>query len=147
MADNAQVARRLYEAFNERNFDEIADSVTPDSVLTIVGTGETFVGREGALKYNEMWSTGFPDGKATVDQVIVSGDTVVVEFTGKGTHTGPLVTGMGQIPATGRSATLQLCDVYEFENGKVKTQRSYFDTGSLMAQLGLGAGQAASTQQ
>jgi predicted ester cyclase len=54
---------------------------------------------------------------------------------------------MGDIPATGRSATLQLCDVYEFENGKVKTQRAYFDSGALMVQLGLLTQQPAATQQ
>jgi predicted ester cyclase len=79
----------------------------------------------------------------TIDNLIASGDVVVVEFTGRGTHTGPLVTSMGEIPATGRSLTLKLCDVVEFKDGKVASQRTYFDTGSMMAQLGLGAGQTA----
>ena len=57
-----------------------------------------------------------------------------------------LSTGMGDIPATGRSVTLQLCDVMEFKDGKVYRQRTYFDTGSMMAQLGLAADEA-STQQ
>ena len=147
MADNADLARRLYEAWNERQFDEIADAVAPDSTLTIVGTGERFVGTDGARQYNMMWADAFPDGRVTVDEVIAAGDRVVVEFHGEGTHTGTLRTSMGEIPATGRSLTLQLCDVYEFDNGKIKTQRNYFDTGSLMTQLGLGAGQAASAEQ
>jgi hypothetical protein len=33
--------------------------------------------------------------------------------------------------------TLQFCDVTEFRDGKVKSTRSYFDSGSMMAQLGL----------
>ena len=147
MADNAELARRMYEAWNERQFDEIADAVAPDSTLTIVGTGEKFMGTEGARQYNTMWADAFPDGRVTVDQVIAASDRVVVEFHGEGTHTGTLRTSMGEIPATGRSLTLQLCDVYEFDNGKIKTQRNYFDTGSLMTQLGLGAGQAASAKQ
>ena len=147
MADNASLARRTYEAWNERNFDEIAESVTPDATLTVVGAGDTFVGPEGSRKYNSMWASAFPDGRITVDRLIAAGDTVVVEFTGRGTHTGTLVTSMGDIPATGRTLTLQLCDVVEFEDGKICGQRTYFDTGSMMAQLGLGAGQAVSTQQ
>ena len=94
-----------------------------------------------------MWVSGFPDGKVTVDRLIASGDDVVVEYTGRGTHTETLSTGMGDIPATGRSVTLQLCDVMEFKDGKVYRQRTYFDTGSMMAQLGLAAEQEASTQQ
>lgn len=144
MADNADLARRLHEAWNERNFDEMAEAMAPDATITIVGSGDTFEGIEGSRQYSTMWADGFPDGKVTIDRVIESGDQVVVEYTGRGTHTGTLATSMGDIPATGRSMTLQLCDVMEFSNGKVRSQRSYFDTGSMMAQLGLMADQTAS---
>ena len=147
MADNANLARRMHEAWNERNFDAIAEATAPDATLTIVGSGDTFEGIEGSRAYNELWANGFPDGRLTVDRVIESGDHVVVEFTGRGTHTGTLVTSMGEIPATGRSLTLQLCDVMEFKNGKVRSQNTYFDTGSMMAQLGLATEQAASKHQ
>ena len=50
---------------------------------------------------------------------------------------------MGEIPPTGKSVTLKLCDVLELADGKVKSQRSYLDTGSMMAQLGLISGQTA----
>jgi steroid delta-isomerase-like uncharacterized protein len=146
MADNADLARRLHEAWNDRNFDEIAEATAPDSTITIVGSGDTFEGADGSRAYNTMWADAFPDGKVTVDRVIASGDHVVVEFTGRGTHTGTLVTSMGEIPATGRSLTLQLCDVMEFKDGKVRSQTTYFDSGSMMAQLGLGAEQKASQQ-
>jgi steroid delta-isomerase-like uncharacterized protein len=147
MADNADLARRMHEAWNERNFDELADGTAPDAILTVVSSGDTYEGVQGAREYAEMWVSGFPDGKVTVDRLIASGDDVVVEYTGRGTHTETLSTGMGDIPATGRSVTLQLCDVMEFKDGKVYRQRTYFDTGSMMAQLGLAAGQEASTQQ
>jgi steroid delta-isomerase-like uncharacterized protein len=147
MTDNADLARRIYEAWNERKFDEIADMTAPDGTTTVVGTGEKFTGREGSRKYNTMWANGFPDGKVTVNRLIASGDHVVVEFTGRGTHTGTLSTSMGDIPATGREMTLQLCDVMEFRDGMVVDHRSYFDTASMMAQLGLGAAQATAQQQ
>lgn len=144
MAANADLARRVHEAWNERNFDEIAEATASDATTTIVGSGDTFDGPEGTYVYNKMWANGFPDGKVTVDRVTESGDYVVVEFTGRGTHTGTLSTSMGEIPATGRSMTLQLCDVMEFKNGKIQSQKTYFDTGSMMAQLGLAAEQTAS---
>src|SRR3954447_15568971 len=144
MAANADLARRVHDAWNERNFDEIAEATASDATITIVGSGDTFDGPEGAHAYNKMWADGFPDGKVTVDRVIESGNYVVVEFTGRGTHTGTLATSMGEIPATGRSLTLQLCDVMEFKDGKVQSQKTYFDTGSMMAQLGLTSGQTAS---
>ena len=54
---------------------------------------------------------------------------------------------MGSIPPTGKSVTLKLCDVFELEDGKVTSQRSYLDTGSMMAQLGLPPEQTATATQ
>ncbi len=143
MADNADLARSLYDGWNARNFDQLAEAMAPDGEIVLAGTGDVFRGPEGSRQYNEMWANGFPDGSMTIDNIIDAGDSVVVEFTGRGTHTGILATSMGSIAATGRSVTLKLCDVVEFRDGLVKSQRSYFDSGSLMAQLGLGADQAA----
>lgn len=92
MADNAALARSLYEAFNKRDFDHQAETTAPDAVLTMMGTGTTLVGPDGARQFNMMWDTAFPDGMVTVDRVIAQGDLVVVEYTGTGTHTGTLAT-------------------------------------------------------
>lgn len=146
MADNANLATSLYEAWNRRDFDTVAKLTAPDAEVVIVGSGDTFRGPEGARQFGAMWANAFPDGAVTVNRVIASGDNVVVEFTGRGTHTGDLATPMGVFPATGKSVTLQLCDVYEFRDGQVRTQHAYLDTGSLTAQLGL-TGQPATTQR
>ncbi|MFC4784380.1 ester cyclase [Nocardioides sp. MAHUQ-72] len=147
MTDNTSLAREIHEAWNERNFDEIADATAPGGTITIVGSGDTFEGPEGSRTYNSMWAEAFPDGLVTVNRVIGEGEHVVVEFTGRGTHTGTLRTSMGDFPATGRSMTLELCDVMEFEDGKIRSMRSYFDTGSMMAQLGLSPEMKAITQK
>jgi steroid delta-isomerase-like uncharacterized protein len=147
MADNETIARDVYEAWNNRDWQTLMDVMAPDGTIMLMGTGETFEGPEGARQYSTMWADAFPDGRATVDHIYSAGDTIVVEFTGRATHTGTLVTSMGSIPATGRSVTLHLCDVLEFSDGKVKQQRSYLDTGAMMAQLGLMSGQAATTKQ
>lgn len=147
MADNVSLARSLYEAFNERDFDKVAERTTADATITIVGSGDTFQGPEGARKYNLMWAEAFPDGRITIDNVIAAGDYVVVEFTGRGTHTGTLATPAGSIPATGRAVTLELCDVLELSGEKVSSQRTYFDGASLMSQLGLTAEQAVTTKK
>jgi len=146
MADNATLARSLYDAFNNRDFDLLSESVAPEGTITMIGSGQTFRGPDGAREYNTMWADAFPDGMITVDRIIAQDDYVVVEFTGRGTHTGTLATPAGDVPATGRSVTLQLVDVLEFDAGKVKAQRSYFDSGSLMAQLGMTASQPASAE-
>ncbi|MGZ4442722.1 MAG: ester cyclase [Nocardioidaceae bacterium] len=137
MADNATLARSLYEAWNNRDFDYSDNHVTAGTKLVDVGTGTTFYGPEGIRKFNTTWANAFPDGKITVDRVIETGDIVVVEYTGRGTHTGAFVTEMGTIPPTGKSVTLKVCDITEFAAGKVHEQHTYLDSGSLMTQLGL----------
>lgn len=145
MADNLSTTRRLYDGWNERAFDALLDLTHDDAELLVVGTGDVFRGKDGARQWNQNWADAFPDGRITVDNIVDSGDMVVVEYTGRGTHTGTLATSMGDIPATGKSVTLKLCDVLEFRDGKVYRQRSYFDSGSMMAQLGVTSGQTTTT--
>jgi steroid delta-isomerase-like uncharacterized protein len=146
MADNATLLRSLYDAWNDRDFDVVVDAAAPDFKLVVAGTGDVYEGPEGARRYNESWADGFPDGRITVDNLVDGGDCIVAEFTGRGTHTATFVTSMGSIPATGRSVTVKICDVVEFRDGKITNQRSYFDSGSLMAQLGLADEKAATTR-
>jgi steroid delta-isomerase-like uncharacterized protein len=146
MADNANFVRSLLEAWNRRDFDYIGEHTAADSVTTAAGSGETWRGLAGVREYNSMWADAFPDGKITVDRIMEAGDTVIVEYTGRGTHTAPLVTSRGTSPATGRSATLHFCDVYDIKDGKVQKQNTYGDSGALMAQLGLTAAQPTAAQ-
>ena len=136
MSDNVKIAKDTYEAWNNRDFDVFSE-VMANGVLIIAGSGDRFEGRDGARQFAEMWANGFPDGRVEIDNVVDGGDQIVVEFTGRGTHTGPLAGPMGTIAATNRSVTLKLCDVWQFEGGAVKRNTTYFDTGSLMTQLGL----------
>ncbi|MDP8910676.1 MAG: ester cyclase [Actinomycetota bacterium] len=135
--DNAATARRLPEAWNERDFDSMAMAMADDGEIVVVGSDQRFVGRDGVREFARMWADAFPDGRVEVTNVIDGGDHVAVEYTGRGTQTGTLVSAAGEIPPTGRSIELRLCDIVQFRDGKVTTIRSYFDSASLMAQLGL----------
>jgi steroid delta-isomerase-like uncharacterized protein len=137
MANNAVLARRLYEAWNQRDFDFVTDSVTADAQLTVAATGDSYSGPDGMRRYNTMWAEAFPDGKITLDRLIPSGDNLIVEFTEQGTHTGTWSAPRRSIPATGHWVILRVCDVLEFSDGKLCEQRTYFDSDSLMAQLGV----------
>jgi len=73
-----------------------------------------------------------------IENIIEDGDMVVLEFTGRGTHTGPLRTPMGEFDPTDKPLVLKLCDVWTFSSDGTPTElRTYFDSGSMMAQLGL----------
>jgi steroid delta-isomerase-like uncharacterized protein len=135
--DNAGIARSLYEYWNERRFDKIADLMADDGEIVLVGSDSHFRGPDGAIEFAHMWADGFPDGKVAIDNVIASGDQVVLQFTGRGTQTGALKSPNGEIPATGRSVTLKLCDVHKIQGGKIRSVQSYLDSASMLMQLGV----------
>ncbi len=64
-------------------------------------------------------------------------DQVVLEYTGHGTNTGLLHLPTGDIPATGRWGELRFCDVAKIRNGKISSYHTYYDTMTMLQQLGL----------
>ena len=135
--ETASLVRQVYDAYNDRQFDHAASLVTDDFNWTMVATGQTFNGPDGMRQYLTGWAQGFPESKVEITNVFAAGDDAVVEFTGRGVHTGPLQTPAGEIPATGKRVELQFCEVHQARGGKLSSGRSYFDMASLMRQLGL----------
>jgi predicted ester cyclase len=72
------------------------------------------------------------------DTNVIAGDNgAVIEFIGRGTHTGTLASPMGEIPPTGRRVELPFCEVYRITNGKIVGGSTYFDLAGMLQQLGL----------
>lgn len=135
--ENGRLARRSLDLWNARDFDQ-AVSIAADNIECVnVAFDTTLRGPEGYREFMQSWATAFPDGRIEVKRVIADENGAVVEYTGRGTNTGPLTGPMGTIPATGRRGELALCDVLEIERGKIRRVRSYFDSATLMRQLGL----------
>jgi steroid delta-isomerase-like uncharacterized protein len=137
MGQTATIARTVYEAFNDRDFDRVLPLIAEDAEWVNVPTDERFEGPEGVRRDLEQWANAFPDGRVEITNVHGFDGGAVVEFTGRGTNTGPLATPAGEQPATGRAVELEFCDVMEIRDGKIVRGRSYFDMASMMRQLGL----------
>lgn len=135
--DNTSIVRKFFDAINANDPDAAAELVTGDSEFTELPTGRTYRGPDGVRENFQFWLGAFPDGKVEIRNLIGAGDTVVVEYIGRGTNTGPMQTEQGQMPPTGKSVQLEFCDVVEIKGGKMAGGRSYFDSGSMMRQLGL----------
>lgn len=137
VTDTSSLVREIYAAYNDRQFDRAAELVTDDFVFTMVPTGQTLNGPDGMRQFLQTWATGFPESAVEITNVIAGEDWATVEYTGRGVHSGPLQTPTGEIPATGRSAELQFCDVFRVRDGKLSEGRTYFDMATMMRQLGL----------
>jgi len=90
-------------------------------------------GREGVRQNLQMLLTAFPDLHIEVEQIIASGDSVVVRTRATGTHKG----NFAGIPPTNKSIEVHGCNVIELRNGKAIKGRLYSDNASLFQQLGL----------
>jgi steroid delta-isomerase-like uncharacterized protein len=124
-------------AYNEKNWDKMRSSVTPDFVYDEVATGRKAQGADAVLPLWQGWAQAFPDSKATFNNALVSGNSVVLEVTWKGTHKGPLQTPKGAIAATGKAIEIRACTTIEMAGGKAKLERHYFDMATLFEQLGV----------
>lgn len=140
MADNVALVRDLFDAWNGRDVDAVAGAVDANCTIVDMGTGTTVQGPDGFVAFTTALFDAMPDAQFTLDHVTAQGDTVVVEYTGRGTHTGNLVLPGGTVPATGRSVTVHVCEVDEIRNDKIASARVYVDSGAVMAQLGITEG-------
>jgi steroid delta-isomerase-like uncharacterized protein len=141
--DNAGIIREMYSAWNDKDMDRYASFATADARMTSVPFGAKL----GFREYGEGWARAFPDGKIELMNLVAQGDMVVGEFTGRGTHTGGLKGPTGEIPATGRRVEMSFVEVYRLRNGKISEGKIYFDTGTMLAQLGMSPGATATQQQ
>jgi len=68
-------------------------------------------------------------------QCIESGDRAALELRISGTHSGPLSTPVGDVPASGVAAVWQSADLITVEDGLITTWRIYYDQVGVLAQL------------
>ena len=135
--DLIRAARGVVDSFNASDWERCKAALAVDSLYDEVGTSRRVNGVGEIIPCWQAWKKGMPDVKGAVDNAFVTGNTVVLEVTWKGTHTGPLEGPKGTIPATGKRQTTRAGWVMHFDSGKIKESRHYFDMLSFMQQLGV----------
>lgn len=131
------VVRTLFDAFNDGDLDRAAAAVSDDFQLIDMPSEQTFYGSAGCREWLSIFRTALPDARTELVNVLADGPRVGTEHIGRGTHNGPFVTSAGTIPATGRQVELRIAELYEVHEGKVTRLRAYYDSATLMRQLGL----------
>jgi len=86
-----------------------------------------YSGRKGYREFLNNWTTAMPDCKAEIVNVIGGEEWTVVEFIGRGTHTGPLVGPQGTMPATQKKLDLKCCELLRIKDGQIAEAHLYFD--------------------
>ncbi|MGH2451537.1 MAG: ester cyclase [Candidatus Limnocylindria bacterium] len=97
----------------------------------------TYKGKTQILNSFKVWNTAFPQATVEVINQVAEGEQVVSELIYRGTHSGPLASAMGPVPATGKPVELRVAVVSKFRDGLIQRERAYFDLAGLMRQLGI----------
>ena len=134
--DQIRVAHELLEAFNTNNWEKYKQYMTQDAVYNELGTQRRIEGIGQIIEALQGWKEAMPDVKGTVSNIFAGNNNVAVEVTWKGTHTGPLATPTGTIPASGKSQTTPGAWILQFEGDSVKESRNYFDMVTFLTQIG-----------
>ena len=131
--EKKQAIGKQIEAFNRHDEKSFVEPIADKAKSVDIPTGDTFTGKDGARQTFQRWHQAFPDGKVTVKQQLISGDTLVLQFTGEGTQSGPL----GPFPPSNKRARTEFISVNKFDSqGKIIETTMYYDQLSLLAQLG-----------
>ena len=129
---NKALARRLTEALDEGNADELRELLSPDFVSHFGGLPQP-LNREQYIQVNTMARAAFADLKRTVVDLIAEGDKVAVRITARGTHTG---TFQG-IAATGKRTEITGIAIRQIAEGKIVAEWVINDQLGLQQQLGV----------
>ena len=103
--DIMRIARDIVDAINQSDWERLKAPLTPNSVYNELGTQRSLKGPNEITEAFQGWKLAMPDVKGTVTNCIASGNTVTMEVSWTGTHTGPFVGAAGTIPASGKSQT------------------------------------------
>jgi steroid delta-isomerase-like uncharacterized protein len=131
-----KLAREQIDAFNKGDWELLRGILLSDARYEEFGTERTVEGPEEIIELLKGWKQAFPDAAGTVTSTVASGDKVAIELTWKGTHTGPLMTAEGTVPASGKSTQTPGALFYTFDEAKIKSMRQYFNSLTLLKQIG-----------
>jgi len=121
-------------AWNSHDAEKVASFYTEDCVQENAASGEAVQGRETLKASTEASFAANPDIKAEMKNVFVSGNWSASELVLSGTNTGRGLTGG---PPTGKSFSVKVCRIAEYEGDLIKRTTIYFDMATMLRQLGL----------
>jgi steroid delta-isomerase-like uncharacterized protein len=126
------IVREHMESENRLEFD--ATLATFDHPrYELIPTGDVHDGPDEVMAYFEESRAAFPDQRNELIELHHAGDAVIAEFTLKGTHLG----NYRGLPATGRSFECRMCAIFVFDDDRLVCERVYFDTATILRQLGI----------
>ena len=133
-----RLVREHMESENRHEFD-VTMGTFHHPRYEIIPTGEVHDGEEAVAAYFAETRAAFPDQRNEPIAFHHADHAVIVEFWLRGTHEGEL----RGIPPTGRAFEVRCAAFFLFDEDRLIGERVYFDTATILGQLGIGAPAAA----
>lgn len=138
-ADNVRLMDEAFSAMNAHDLDRYVSNQDDSYVWDSDAFPAPVRGRDAVKQTLQMYFTAFPDLHFERQQIIASGDSVVVRWEATGTHKGDF----NGIPPTNKRITSRGCTVSEVKNGRFVKASTYMDQLALLRQMGVPLGKAA----
>jgi ketosteroid isomerase-like protein len=138
--------RESYAIAERKDFDGWRARFTDDGIFIDNSIGVTYEGSD--LDYPvRQYGAAFEDMHRELYRIWVTDDTVLVRLALQGTNTGPLEMPFGTIRPTGNKMDAPCADIFEMEDGKIKTFDCYPEGSIVLTQLGVIDNLAAALEQ
>jgi steroid delta-isomerase-like uncharacterized protein len=138
MSTFEDLAKKWTDAMNRHDTRAVGALYTQDSVAYDPFYPAPLRGRAAIEKDAGEFFRAFPDLRVEIISIFEKGNAAAGEVRMTGTNTGPLATPKGEVPATGKRIDVRGALVGRINaEGLIVEERRYYDTGTLMQQLGL----------
>jgi len=118
---------------NAHDISGLMDTFGPDAFYDVPAVGAHLAGREAVRDFYTRQFQAAPDLHIEVNTVHHGAESIILEVTISGTHTGAEWIGL---PAKGKAFSYPLCAVYIFgPDDKLAGERIYFDFRSIVNQI------------
>jgi steroid delta-isomerase-like uncharacterized protein len=127
-----ELVRRHVDAENAADY-EAALATFQHPRYEYVATDEVYDGADQVMAHWRELDRAFPDQEIEIVALHAADDAVLMEAVARATHSGPL----RGLPPTGRRFEQQFLAIFVFEGDALVCERVYYDTASLLQQLGI----------
>ena len=128
---NDNLLKQWIEAENARDVEKVLTLLTDDIVIEDVTFGLVMKGKDDFKQFYPTFITAAPDFKLEPKTWVTDDKSFAMEIVYSGTQKGDFP----GLPATGKRFSVRTCSFGEFENGKIKGRRDYWDMVTLREQL------------
>lgn len=135
MGTNVEVLQDYLHAIDKHDEAGVRDAFTQRA--RVQAPGVSLSGVDEIAGWIGVFWRAFPDLSHQIVTSVEEGDRAAAEVRFAGTHTGPLASPDGDIPATGKTFEISYTHITRFDGGRIVEDHVHFDQMGFLTQLGL----------